>query len=156
MDLIYRRNAGIVVFNSTHKVLVCQRIDIPSAWQFPQGGIETGESVKQAALRELLEETSLCNVEHIISLDTAARYSFPPEVLQKMQARGFNNAGQDIFWSLFFFGGTDEEINLRTAEPEFQAFKWVTFAEACALCVDFKRSAYEVAQQQFSAYIESH
>ena len=72
----YRRNAGIVVFNPEHRVLVCQRADIQTAWQFPQGGIEKGESVKEAALRELREETSLTNVKHIISLATPARYNF--------------------------------------------------------------------------------
>ena len=154
MEPWYRRNAGIVVSNPEHKVLVCQRADIKSAWQFPQGGIEKGESVKEAALRELKEETSLTNVEHIVSLENPARYSFPPEVVASMQKRGFNNAGQDIYWSLFLFKGSDEEINLQTSEPEFINFKWVTLQEAYDLCVDFKKPAYRVAVREFSEYMK--
>ncbi len=150
----YRRNAGIVVFNPNHKVLVCQRADIKDSWQFPQGGIEQGETVKQAAARELREETSLTNVKHIISLETPARYTFPPQVISSMQKRGFTNVGQDMFWSLFLFEGDDSEINLQTQEPEFKNFKWVSMQEAYDLCVDFKKPAYRVAVTEFLPYIE--
>lgn len=150
----YRRNAGIVVFNPNHKVLVCQRADIKDSWQFPQGGIEQGETVKQAAARELREETSLTNVTHIVSLETPARYTFPPQVIASMQKRGFTNVGQDMFWSLFLFEGDDSEINLQTQEPEFKNFKWVRMQEAYDLCVDFKKPAYQVAVTEFLPYIE--
>lgn len=154
MEPWYRRNAGIVVCNTNHKVLVCQRADMKNSWQFPQGGIEQGESVKQAATRELKEETSLTNVKHIMSLDTPARYTFPPQVIASMQKRGFTNAGQDIFWSLFLFDGDDSEINLQTAEPEFKDFKWVSLQEAYDLCVDFKKPAYEKAVREFLPFVE--
>ena len=154
MEPWYRRNAGIVVCNTNHKVLVCQRADMKNSWQFPQGGIEQGESVKQAAVRELKEETSLANVKHIMSLDTPARYTFPPQVIASMQKRGFTNAGQDIFWSLFLFDGDDSEINLQTAEPEFKDFKWVSLQEAYDLCVDFKKPAYEKAVREFLPFVE--
>lgn len=153
MEPWYRRNAGIVVCNPAHKVLVCQRIDIANCWQFPQGGIEKGESVKEAALRELREETSITKVKHIISLDTPARYTFPPHIMSSMQKRGYTNAGQDIFWSMFLFEGSDDEINLQTPEPEFKSFKWVTLQEAYDLCVEFKKPSYAVALQKFTPYL---
>lgn len=154
MEQWYRRNAGIVVCNRQKLVLLCQRIDMKNSWQFPQGGIEEGESVKEAAIRELREETSISNVKHITSLSEPARYTFPPQVLVSMQKRGFTNAGQDIFWSLFFFEGDDSQINLQTPEPEFKSFKWVKLQEAFDLCVDFKKPAYAVALQKFSQLIE--
>ena len=154
MRIWYRRNAGIVVCNRQGLVLLCQRIDMEDSWQFPQGGIEGGESVKEAAIRELREETSLINVKHVISLCTPARYTFPPHVLASMQKRGFTNAGQDIFWSLFLFEGDDAQINLQTPEPEFKSFKWVKLQEAFDLCVDFKKPAYAVALQEFSQLVE--
>ena len=67
----YRLNAGIVVFNRQGKVLLCRRKGWPDAWQFPQGGIDTGETAEQAAVRELREETSLSGLKHIKTLDYA-------------------------------------------------------------------------------------
>ena len=51
----YRLNAGIVVFNKQGKVLICRRKGWSDAWQFPQGGIDEGETAKEAAIRELRE-----------------------------------------------------------------------------------------------------
>lgn len=154
MDLWYRPNAGIVVYNRDHKVLVCERLDIPGSWQFPQGGIEEGETIAQAALRELQEETSLISVAHVISLTKPARYTFPPQIISSMKKRGFNNAGQDIYWSLFLLKGNDDEINLNTKEPEFKNYRWVNIEEAYDLCVDFKKTAYRIAIEEFSKYIK--
>ncbi len=156
MELIFRKNAGIVVFNRAQKVLLCERIDIPGSWQFPQGGIEAGETPRQAALRELEEETSLTAVEWVQTLETPARYVFPPQVRAGMQKRGYQNAGQDMYWSLFYFGGDSAQINLQTAEPEFRAYRWGTFAEACSGAVEFKKSAYQTAFTEFMPLIAAY
>lgn len=149
----FRRNAGIVVFNRERKVLLCRRNDIADSWQFPQGGIEENETPAQAALRELKEETSLENVFLIKTLDFPIRYRFPPEVLVKMQAQGFDNVGQEMYWSLCFFAGSDNEINLQTAEPEFDAYRWGTLIEAYDLSVEFKKTAYATALEAFETII---
>lgn len=152
----FRRNAGIVVFRADKKVLLCQRNDMADSWQFPQGGIEEGETPEQAATRELKEETSLNGLKCVKTLSEAARYHFPPEVIAQMQKRGFNNAGQDMYWSLFYFDGQDSAINLQTAEPEFKAFKWGTLEEAVALAVEFKKPAYEKMYQAFKPLIDNY
>lgn len=143
---LYRKNAGAIVINKDKKVLLCRRLDITDAWQFPQGGIEEGESPSLAAKRELYEETSIKNVKLIKTLDNPIRYHFPQEILEKMQKRGFSNLGQDIYWSFFLFEGNDDEINLQTNEPEFSEFKWTTMKDAVELVVDFKKEAYLIAQ----------
>lgn len=150
---IYRRNAGIVVFNRQRKVLLCKRNDVANSWQFPQGGIESGETVTQAALRELKEETSLTDVNVVKSLDTPARYTFPPEIAESMRRRGFANIGQDVYWSLVFFGGHDAQINLQTSEPEFSEYRWGTFEEACQMIIPFKKEVYEFARAAFEDLI---
>ncbi len=152
----FRKNAGIVVFRADKKVLICQRSDMQNSWQFPQGGIEDGETPEQAAERELQEETSISGLKRIITLNEPARYHFPPEVITSMQKRGFNNAGQDMYWSLFYFDGMDAEINLATETPEFKAFKWSSLEEAVALAVEFKKPAYEKMYQAFRPIIEKY
>ncbi len=156
MSEIYRRNAGIVVFNKHRQVLLCKRNDVAEAWQFPQGGIEEGETVAQAALRELKEETSLTDVLLIKSLKSPARYTFPPQIIASMKKRGFNNIGQDIYWSLCYFGGNDTEINLQTKEAEFCDYKWSDFRTACSSVVDFKKDAYAAARQAFEPLIAAY
>ena len=54
----YRRNVGIIVCNHSHKVLWARRAR-RDGWQFPQGGIQHGESPRSAAFRELYEEVGL-------------------------------------------------------------------------------------------------
>lgn len=152
----FRRNAGIVVFRADKKVLLCQRSDMEDSWQFPQGGIEEGETPEQAAARELREETSLLGLQHVATLTEAARYRFPPAVIASMQKRGFNNAGQDMYWSLFYFDGTDAAINLNTETPEFKAFKWTSLEEAVELAVDFKKPAYQKMYQAFKKLIAEY
>ncbi len=156
MSDLYRRNAGVVVFNHRGQVLLCKRNDVADSWQFPQGGIEDGETVAEAALRELQEETSLHNVVLVKSLATPARYTFPPQIIAAMKKRGFSNIGQDIYWSLVYFYGDDAEINLQTAEPEFCAYQWSDFASACRLIVDFKKEAYATARAVFEPLIEAY
>lgn len=156
MSEIYRRNAGIVVFNRRRRVLLCKRNDVADSWQFPQGGIEEGETVAQAALRELKEETSLTDVTLVQSLETPARYTFPPHIIESMRRRGYNNVGQDIYWSLVFFDGADTEINLQTAEPEFSEYRWGSLDEACRLIIPFKKAAYETAQEAFEDLIQNY
>lgn len=156
MSAQYRRNAGIVVFNRHRQVLICKRNDVADSWQFPQGGIEEGETIIEAALRELYEETSIKSVIPVKSLTTPARYTFPLHIADKMKKRGYNNIGQDIFWSLVYFTGNDAEINLQTKEAEFSEYKWSDMNTACELIVDFKKSVYEIAKTAFEPIIDEY
>jgi 8-oxo-dGTP pyrophosphatase MutT (NUDIX family) len=76
----YRLNVGIIVINDNGKLLLCKRKKIDS-WQFPQGGIDFGESPLKAAKRELYEEVGIKkkDVKLISSTDKWFKYDVPHE-----------------------------------------------------------------------------
>lgn len=152
----YRLNAGIVVFNNEGKVLLCRRKGYPDAWQFPQGGIDEGETIEQAAVRELKEETSLSGLKPIKTLDYGVRYDFPAEIAKNLSYNKKRYAGQEMYWSLFYFDGDDLAINLQTAEPEFDAFRWADFHEAVEGIIEFKKNAYQTAYKEFDKIIRDN
>lgn len=151
MSGIYRKCVGIVVCKD-HKVLLCERKDTPDAWQFPQGGIEDGESFIEAAYRELREETSITSVEVAAVISTPLRYTFSPEILR---GRKWKHDGQDMQWVLFYFNGSDSEIDLQTSQPEFCNAAWESIDVAAQKIVEFKKQVYIQVINQFKPIVES-
>lgn len=150
MENLYRRCVGTVVF-CKGKVLLCERLDTPGAWQFPQGGAEPGEDTETTARRELREETSIISVKTEAVIDTPLRYDFPPEVKKKSK---WQYAGQEMRWVLFRFCGDDKEINLATENPEFSRYAWEDIDEAVKRIVDFKKNVYTEAVKIFKPLVE--
>lgn len=142
----FRPCAGAIVFNRDGKVLLGNRIEVKeNAWQFPQGGIEDGESPQDAAKRELFEETGIRSVVPVYTADKPLRYAFPDGIKSALQKKGITNSGQDIVFSLFYFTGTEEEINLAQENPEFKDWCWADFDFAVQHIVPFKKDVYEKA-----------
>lgn len=150
MENLYRRCVGTVVFYKG-KVLLCERLDTPGAWQFPQGGAEPGEDTETTARRELREETSIISVKTEVVIDTPLRYDFPPEVKKKSK---WQYAGQEMRWVLFRFCGDEKEINLATENPEFSRYAWEDIDEAVKRIVDFKKNVYTEAVKIFKPLVE--
>lgn len=154
----FRKNAGIVVFNADRKVLLCKRIncDASKCWQFPQGGIDGGETPLQAAYRELKEETGITSVKLAAHLEDPIRYYFPEDVLEKFKKTGRDFLGQDQYWTLFYFTGNDEEINFRThpEEIEFDGYRWADIEEAPKVVWKPKKEAYRLMVKQFKPVID--
>ncbi len=138
----YRPCVGVVLFDGRGRVFAGRRIDTaPPAWQFPQGGIDRGESAREAGLRELAEEIGTDRAEIIAELPGWLRYDLPPHLAARLW--GGRYRGQAQKWLLARFAGVDGDIDLAaTADPEFDAWRWMDLGEAARQVVPFKRPVY--------------
>ena len=111
-DLPLRNGVGIVVLNKENKIFVAKRIDNPkNFWQMPQGGVNKGEKLLSAALRELEEETGMKEVELIQEIDGTITYELPPHLLGIIWKGKYK--GQKQKWFLMRYLGNDSDINIR-------------------------------------------
>jgi len=148
-DAEYRAGVGIMLLNRKGEVLVARRVDVPGeAWQMPQGGIDEGEEPREAALRELQEEIGTDRAVVVAESKGWLRYDLPAEVITT--ARHPLKRGQRQKWFVMRFTGDDHEINLETAHPEFNAWKWVPVEQLPELIVSFKRQLYVDVLAEFS------
>jgi putative (di)nucleoside polyphosphate hydrolase len=146
-SLPWRRGVGCLLLSAAGQVFVAQRIGMPGAWQMPQGGIDEGETPAQAALRELEEEIGTGKATILAESAGWYSYDFPPELIGK--AWGGRYRGQTQKWFALRFTGADSDIDLATAHPEFNAWRWSDPAEVLAQIVPFKRALYRDVLAEF-------
>ena len=158
--LPYRPCVGIVLVNAEDLVWVGKRIVQPDDeeatgvgmwWQMPQGGIDEGENVQSAAMRELAEETGVTSAALIGEFPEWYRYDLPDHLIGVSWKGRYR--GQKQKWVAFRFTGDDSEINISGIghKPEFEDWRWATMAEVVELIVPFKRPVYEKLAKEFSA-----
>ena len=146
-NLPLRSGVGIVLINKDNKVFVAKRIDNPkNFWQMPQGGVDDGEDFLKAAYRELEEETDIKNVELIKELHGFTTYYLPNHLLGIIWKGKFK--GQKQKWFLMKFLGEDNEINIKTKNPEFLDWRWVNIDQITELVVDFKLNVYREIKEK--------
>lgn len=149
-----RRGVGIMLVNNDGQVFVGQRIDVTvDAWQMPQGGVESGESPRTAALRELREEIGTSNVDVVVATEAWLHYELPAELLERLPEGAWR--GQKQKWFLMRFRGIDAEINVSTEHPEFSKWKWVPADQLLDLIVPFKRQLYRNVLKEFASYLST-
>jgi putative (di)nucleoside polyphosphate hydrolase len=154
----YRPCVGIMVLNREGLVWIGRRHDAPSEpegpgawWQMPQGGIDEREDPRQAALRELEEETGIRSVTIIAEGPRWYTYDLPEALRPK--AWGGRYRGQRQKWFAARFRGEEAEIALERPghAPEFDSWRWAKMSELVGLIVPFKRSVYEELVRDFAA-----
>ena len=147
----YRDGVGIVLLNRDDLVFVGQRIDqTAEAWQMPQGGIDPGEDPLPAALREMEEEIGVkaALAEVIAESRGWLTYELPPDLRDKVWKGKYR--GQRQKWYLARFRGEDSDIDIATAHPEFNQWRWIPFRRLPDMIVPFKRPIYEQIVAEFA------
>lgn len=149
-DLPYRPCVGVALFNRAGEVFIGQRSAAAAAigednlWQMPQGGIDKGEDPRDAALRELYEETSVRSVSVIAEAPDWFFYDLPPELVGVAWKGKYR--GQTQKWFALRFEGDESEINVLQPPDgnhcEFAAWRWEKLDALPDLVVPFKRPVY--------------
>jgi putative (di)nucleoside polyphosphate hydrolase len=116
----YRANVAAILRNAAGRILICERLEVPGAWQFPQGGLHEGESAEQALRRELWEEVGVSPESYSVALRKGPyRYLFREGRTKK----GWH--GQEQFYFLCDFTAPHAHVNVATEDPEFRSFRWI-------------------------------
>jgi putative (di)nucleoside polyphosphate hydrolase len=143
--MIYRPAVAAILQDRSGRILICERSDIPGAWQFPQGGIESGEAPADALAREVLEEIALPRTAYSIAVVRGPyRYRFPTGITKK----GFRGASHHYF--LLRLRGPKNLINASAGNGEFRETRWIRPADfELAWLPPMKRAAYRRVLRDF-------
>ena len=161
-ELPYRPCVGIILVNKDGLVWIGRRLpkwsEDKSAfiWQMPQGGIDTGEDVRVAALRELEEETGVQSVDVVAESTQWLSYDLP-DSLVGVALKG-KYRGQTQRWFVMRFRGDDSEIKIEARnghKQEFDSWRWAPLHELPDLIVPFKRGSYEALITEFGALVQA-
>ncbi len=148
----YRPCVGVMLINRDGQAFVGRRIDTKEGdwWQMPQGGVDDGEDLREAAYRELHEETGVKreHVEIVGQMDNELFYDLPPELHGKLW--GGKYRGQRQTWYCARFLGSDADVNLEAHDhPEFSDWRWVDRASLPELIIPFKQPVYRTVVEEF-------
>ena len=146
----YRPNVAALVVNPDGCLLICERMNLPGAWQFPQGGVDGGETPEQALFREVREEVGL-KPEHYVVEDqrTGYRYLYPHSVRSK-KLRKHGSHGQEQTYFLCRLKEGAPPVNVDQKPREFRAYRWIPIAEFDLDWLPaFKRDVYREVMRDF-------
>jgi len=145
----YRPNvAALIVRINKHgkvQMLLGKRRDFPGCWQWPQGGIDHGETREEALFRELEEETGLTALSILFTYSKPIRYVFDRQRKEKFK----NYIGQEQFYYVLSVQQNDPALRLlkKTHNSEFSKLRWKPPERAVRTAPAFKKKAYEKAYE---------
>ncbi|MBK1883868.1 NUDIX domain-containing protein [Luteolibacter pohnpeiensis] len=146
----FRQNVAALMVRPDGTLLICERLNVPGAWQFPQGGVDAGETLEEALFREVREEIGLLPTDYeVVSQRSGYRYLYPEEVrAKKLQKHG--NHGQEQTYFLCHLKNPGAKINVDQKPREFRGYRWI---EPLEFDLDwlpaFKRDVYREVMRDF-------
>lgn len=144
----YRPNVAAIILSSAYpekcEIFIGERSDIEDAWQFPQGGVDEGENIREALLRELKEEIGTDDIEIIAEHPEWVKYDFPETVAQKMYP--YDGQKQKYFLVRLQHNNL---INIKTDEPEFAKYRFISADEVLNHVSYFKKPIYSKVFRYF-------
>ncbi len=145
---LYRPNVAMIIVSNNYpdkkEIFIAQRNDLENIWQFPQGGIDNGEEVREALFRELEEEIGTGKASIVGEYPEWISYDFPEKISKKMKP--YKGQTQRYFLLKLQKGA---EINLETEHPEFDAYKFVSVDDVLNMTAHFKKPVYEKVIKYF-------
>jgi putative (di)nucleoside polyphosphate hydrolase len=150
----YRKNVGMVVFNSQGEVIVGERVHFPNSWQFPQGGIDEKEDYIDAAKRELYEELGIKDAVYVGEYPDWIPYDFPNNLHLNANLQKYR--GQLQRWMLYFWDGALSDCDLTHHEIEFLSIRFMRLEETVEAVVDFKKPVYQKFVPFFSNLVQNY
>jgi bis(5'-nucleosidyl)-tetraphosphatase len=121
------RSAGIIVFRRAGTeclfLLILSRLTKRPLWEFPKGGVDEGETVMQAAMRELYEETGISEAEVVLI----------PE-FQRTEDYRFTSGRSDsrslIHKQVTYFLAETAKSEIVLSADESSEYAWLNLADA--------------------------
>ena len=146
----YRPNVAALVVNPVGNLLICERCTMPGAWQFPQGGVDMGESLEEALVREVREEVGL-EARHYLVMDRREGYRYLyPEHARGKKLRKHGSHGQEQTYFLCHLKPDAPPVNVNQRQREFRAYRWILPEEFDLDWLPaFKRDVYREVMRDF-------
>jgi putative (di)nucleoside polyphosphate hydrolase len=150
----YRANVGMILINKCQDVFWAGRVGQPNAWQFPQGGIDAGETPEEALYRELYEEVGLQPSDVRLLAESKSWFTYKlPRKYMRFHSKPLC-VGQKQKWFILEFIGDEKSINFNQDEkPEFDRWHWVDYWHPVENVISFKRRVYKQALSEFEPII---
>lgn len=158
----FRLNVGIMIAGPDGRLFWGRRVGNRDAWQFPQGGMDEGETAEQALFRELHEEVGLQpdDVRVLGSTRGWLRYRLPKRLVRQPRGNDRPCIGQRQKWFLLRLTSPESaiDLNVGNAEPEFDRWRWVRYWYPVRRVVHFKRGVYARALKELAPVLrdDSH
>jgi putative (di)nucleoside polyphosphate hydrolase len=146
--------AALMVRPESELLLICERSTVSGAWQFPQGGVDPGESLEEALFREVREEIGLLPEHYSVArMIDGYRYLYPAEVRgKKVKKHGYHGQAQTYF--LCHLNANAPEVNVDQKPREFSSYRWIHPEEFDLEWVpQFKREVYKRVMNDFFGVI---